>query len=135
MSLDCGVLPAWRSAHQGQSLRARTLMAVTDAGEVVASAYAAAYISDGSDQARQECFWGMLATHPEWRGRGLSLALGGGLLRQMREGFGFTRFYTGVVPGNMASEAVCRKLGQTTGSDSIVTTVDAAQLPGGRMTK
>ncbi|MEE4188693.1 MAG: GNAT family N-acetyltransferase [Roseobacter sp.] len=134
-ALACGVLPAWRSAHTGQALRSRTLVAVHGGSEVVASAYAAAYITGDSDRARQECFWGMLTTHPDWRGTGLSTLLGGSLLLQMRDEFGFSQFYTGVEPGNAPSEAVCSRLGLRTNGNRIVTLADATRLPGGRMTK
>lgn len=135
MSLACGVLPAWRSAHMGQSLKSRTLLAVTTSGKVVSSAYASSYMTDTSERACNDCFWGMLATHPDWRRHGLSLALGGRLFEQMHADFGFTSFYTGVQPGNAASEAVCHKLGLRTQGNSIVTIADASQLPGGRMSK
>lgn len=134
-SLACGVLPAWRSAHTGQALRSRTLIAVTPDGQVVSSAYATSYIVGTSELASNECFWGMLATHPDWRGKGLSVVLGSLLLEQMHKEFGFTRFYTGIEPGNTASEAVCSKIGLTMTSNRIVTVADASQLPGGRMTK
>ena len=77
----------------------------------------------------------MLATHPDWRGKGLSVVLGSLLLEQMHKEFGFTLFYTGIEPGNTASEAVCSKIGLTITSNRIVTVADASQLPGGRMTK
>jgi hypothetical protein len=53
----------------------------------------------------------------------------------MHQDFGFTAFYTGIETGNAASEAVCGKLGLRKTGNSIVTVADAAQLPGGRMTK
>jgi RimJ/RimL family protein N-acetyltransferase len=102
---------------------------------VVSSAYASGYITDGSDRAQRECFWGMLATDPDWRGQRLSVLLGGLLLQQMHTDFGFTDFYTGVEPGNAPSEAVCARLGLRKSGRSIVTFADARHVPGGRMTK
>lgn len=133
--LACGVLPAWRSAHTGEALRSRTLVAVAPDGKVVSSAYAASYITGTSALAMAECFWGMLTTHPDRRGQGLSVILGRVLLEQMHKDFGFTQFYTGIEPGNAASEAVCSKIGLVRTSNRIVTVVDPNQVPGGRMTK
>ncbi len=134
-SLACGVLPAWRSAHTGQVLRSRTLVAVTPDGQVASSAYATSYITGTSALATSECFWGLLNTHPDWRGKGLSVILGSMLLAQMHKDFGFTQFYTGIEPGNAASESVCSKIGLRKSDNRIVTVADASQLPGGRMTK
>jgi len=134
-SLVCGVLPAWRSAHTGQALQARTLVAVTPNGQVVSSAYAARYINGTSALANSECFWGMLTTHPDWRGKGLSVLLGRMLLDQMSKDFGFTHFYTGITPGNVPSEAVCSKIGLVHSGNHLVTMADPARVPGGRITK
>jgi hypothetical protein len=135
MALDCGVLPAVMSVHCGTLFPARTLLAVTDEGAVVSAAVAMAYLHDGSDLGRQEAFWGMLATDPVWRGHRLSLLLGAQVMLDIHHAFGFTTFYTGVEAGNVASEAVCTRVGLEPRGDAIMTATDPRQLRGGRMTK
>jgi RimJ/RimL family protein N-acetyltransferase len=77
----------------------------------------------------------MLATHPEWRGARLSLLLGAHALAAMMERYGFTRVFTGVEPGNAASEAVCTRVGLTPVGTSTLGVADPTVLTSGRMTK
>jgi RimJ/RimL family protein N-acetyltransferase len=76
----------------------------------------------------------MLATDPERRGQKLALILGALAMQQMHQRFGFASFMTGVQPGNAPSEAVCRASGLQDRGRAILTVVDSAVLPGGKLT-
>jgi RimJ/RimL family protein N-acetyltransferase len=83
----------------------------------------------------REVWWGMLATHPDRRGEKLALVLGAMAMIDLHDRFGITRFFTGVAPGNSASQAVCARMGLSVEPFSVLSLSDPAQLPGGRMTK
>jgi RimJ/RimL family protein N-acetyltransferase len=53
----------------------------------------------------------------------------------MMERYGFTRVFTGVEPGNAASEAVCTRVGLTPVGTSTLGVADPTVLTSGRMTK
>lgn len=133
VSLACGVLPI-----SGAVLRAATrpgtgFVALDTNGRPVACSAAAAYLHPEADGG--ECWWGMLATDPARRGQRLALRLGAEALLDITERFGFTRIFTGIEPGNAASESVCARMGLAPEDRSVIATVDPAQLAGGRMTK
>lgn len=133
VALDCGVLPPAGSVLRGMTIPGLGLVALDRAGRPVACAGAAAYTH--RDFADPHCWWGMLATRPERRGERLALVLGAMAILDMRERYGFRSFYTGVQPGNAASEAVCTRMGLHHDGFSIINVVDPAQLPGGRLTR
>lgn len=135
MALGCGVLPPSAGLLAGQVKPGLTLLAVTAGGRVVSCAAAVAFLNDRHPDAGLECWWGMLATDPEWRGQRLSLILGARVIREMADGHGFCRFFTGVEPGNAPSEAVCTRLGLKNTDLSILGIADTSLVPGGRMTK
>jgi RimJ/RimL family protein N-acetyltransferase len=110
-------------------------MAKTSDGRVAACAAAASLLHPEHPDGASTCWWGMLAVHPEHRGQALSLTLGAMAMLRMREVYGFTTFFTGVTPGNTASEVICRKLGLAHEGRSIVALADPALLPDGQMTK
>lgn len=134
VALACGVLPPAGAVLRGVAKPGLALVAVDAGGRAVACAGAAAHLHADHPEGRQECWWGMLATDPSRRGARLALILGAMSLLEMQARHGFTRFFTGVVPGNAASEAVCRRIGLTPAGTSTLSTADAALLPGGRMT-
>lgn len=55
-------------------------------------------------------WWGMLCTHPNHRGKGLSKILGAMTIHVMADRYGATSFYTGVRRDNRVSQAVCARL-------------------------
>jgi len=81
MALGCGVLPPSLDALTGQIKPGLTLLAVTPEGQVVSCAAAVTFLNQGHPDAGIECWWGMLATDPEWRGQRLSLILGARVIR------------------------------------------------------
>jgi len=135
MALGCGVLPPSHDALTGQIKPGMTLLAVTPEGQVVSCATAVAFLNRGHPDAGVECWWGMLATDPEWRGQRLSLILGAKVIGEMAYRHVFSRFFTGVEPGNAPSEAVCTRLGLNDTDFNILSISDASLVPGGRMTK
>ena len=135
MALGCGVLPPALEALTGQVKPGMTLLAVTAEGHVVSCAAAVGFLNSQHPDTNVECWWGMLATDPDWRGQRLSLILGARVIQEMAQQHGFRRFFTGIEPGNAPSEAVCKRLGLSDTAFSILGIADASLLPGGRMTK
>lgn len=135
VALPCGVLPPAGAVLRGQARPGLALIARDRDGTPVACAGAAAYLHEDHPLGRTECWWGMLATHPARRGQRLALILGAMVLREMQDRYGFARVFTGVAPGNTASEAVCRRMGLAPADTSTLSVADASLLPGGRMTK
>lgn len=134
-ALACGVLPPSLAVLSGQAQPGVCAMLVNGAGDVVACAAAASFLHPDYPMGRDICWWGMLAVHPDHRGQGLSLPLGAQAILAMNEQFGFTSFFTGVEPGNSASEAVCTKMGLHLTKRCTIGVADPALIPGGRMTK
>lgn len=135
VALTCGVLPPAGAVLRGQSKPGLGLVALDAAGKGVACAGAASYLHPDHPEGRRQCWWGMLATLPERRGARLSLILGAMALLDIQERYGFTEIFTGIEPGNTASEAVCTRLGLHPEGTHVLSVADPAQLPGGRMTK
>lgn len=134
VALSCGVLPTAGSMLRGVTRPGLSLVAVTDAGQPVACSAAAAHAHPSDPEFGREAWWGMLATDPDHRGKRLALTLGAMAMVEMHDRHGFTRFMTGVVPGNAASEAVCAKCGLADRGQRIFTVVDPSALAGGKMT-
>lgn len=135
VALACGVLPPAGAVLRGQSRPGLGIVALDPAGRGVACAGAAGILHPDHPDGRRQCWWGMLATLPERRGARLSLLLGAMALLDMQARYGFTEAFTGIEPGNNASEAVCARLGLVPEGTHVLNVVDPAQLPGGRMTK
>lgn len=53
----------------------------------------------------------------------------------MNTRFGYTRVFTGIEPGNAASESLCARMALGPDGTSVLSVADASQLPGGRVTK
>lgn len=134
VSLACGVLPPAGGALRGLDKPGLALLAVDEQGRGVSCAAAASYLHQDHPLARQ-CWWGMLATIPDRRGQRLALLLGAMAMLEARDRLGFTEVFTGVEPGNAASEAVCARLGLRRETCSVLGVADPSLLPGGRMTK
>ena len=134
VSLGCGVLPIAGSVLRGQTKPGVGLVALDAMGHPVSCAAAAGFAHPDDPKLGAQCWWGMLATNPDRRGQKLALILGAMAITQMHKRFGFASFMTGVQPGNAASEAVCRTSGLAPRGRVILTVVDAAALPGGKMT-
>lgn len=134
LSRTCGVLPPAGAALRGTGIRGLALLAIDAEGKSVSCAAAASYLHVDHPLSRQ-CWWGMLATHPERRGQRLALILGAMAMLEARYLLGFDEIFTGVEPGNAASEAVCAKLGLAPEEHSVLGVADPQLVPGGRMTK
>jgi hypothetical protein len=134
LSLACGVLPPAGSVLRGVTRPGLALVALDAAGRAVSCAAAVAYFQGDHPKVTQ-CWWGMLATLPERRGQRLALILGAMAMLAARDRFGFTSVFTGVEPGNAASEAVCGRLGLAREPLSVLGVADPGLLRGGRMTK
>lgn len=135
VALACGVLPPSGAVLRGRTRPGLALLATDRAGRPVACAGAASYLHPDHPMGRTQCWWGMLATHPDRRGERLALILGATALREAQARFGFSQVFTGVEPGNAASEAVCRRMGLVPADTSTLSVADASLLPGGRMTR
>lgn len=135
LCLACGVLPPAGAALRGSARPGLALVAVDGEGVAVSCAAAAAYLHADHPLGRRQIWWGMLATRPERRGQGLALTLGAMAMLEARERFGFAEVFTGVEPGNAASEGVCARLGLAREPFSVLGAADPSLLPGGRMTK
>lgn len=133
-ALDCGVLPPVLTVLSGKTQPGVCAMACDAEGDVVACAAAAAFLHPDHPLGGVECWWGMLATRADHRGRSLALILGAQAMCRMHDNFGFTRFFTGVEPGNRPSEAVCARMGLARDGMSILALTDPGLLHGGRMT-
>lgn len=134
ISLTVGVLPISGAVLRG-TLRPGLGIVALDAGGRAVSCAAAAGFANSRSPYGDMAWWGMLATHPDRRGERLALILGAHALREMQRRHGYRRFFTGVQPGNAASEAVCAKCGLAPGETSIVTVIDPAAVEGGKLTK
>jgi hypothetical protein len=134
VALSCGVLPIAGSMLRGQTRPGVGLVALDANGRAVCCAAAAAFARDDDPKRGDQCWWGMLATDPDRRGQKLALILGALAMQQMHQRFGFASFMTGVQPGNTPSEAVCRASGLEDRGRAILTVVDSAVLPGGKLT-
>jgi hypothetical protein len=135
MALDCGVLPPSFAVLSGTARPGAACFAMEPSGRVVSLAGAAAHLHADHPDGGTECWWGMLATRVDRRGARLSLLLGAHAMVAMADRYGFTRVFTGVVPGNAASEAVCARVGLVPAGTSIVGAADPTVLSSGRMTK
>ncbi|MEM6887473.1 MAG: GNAT family N-acetyltransferase [Pseudomonadota bacterium] len=134
-ALGCGVLPPSLAPLSGETQPGVCQMLLDGQGTVVACAAASGFLSSMHPDHLKTCWWGMLAVDPAHRGKGLSLWLGALALLDMNSRYGFSDFFTGVEPGNLASEAVCTKAGFAREDDFIVGVADPGLVPGGRMTK
>jgi RimJ/RimL family protein N-acetyltransferase len=105
-----GVLPAAGEVLRGETHCGVCFFAVGEGERVAATAGAVMRNHPASDWA-DTAWWGMLATHDDWAGRGLALWLGALALVAMADEFGTKRFYTGVRSDNAPSQGLCRKLG------------------------
>ncbi|MEM8554541.1 MAG: GNAT family protein [Pseudomonadota bacterium] len=134
LALDCAVLPPAGAVLRGVDRPGLALLAITDSGEPVSCAAAAGFLHPDHPKAHQ-CWWGMLATAPRHRGQRLALILGAMAMLEARDRLGFREVFTGVEPGNSASETVCEKLGLLPEDHSVIGVADPGLVPGGRMTK
>ncbi|MEM6276634.1 MAG: GNAT family N-acetyltransferase [Pseudomonadota bacterium] len=131
---SCDVLLPNVAVLDGSLKPGLALLATNEDGEGVACAGAASFAHPGHPSLGKVAWWGMLATRPDWRGQGLALHLGAQSLIGFAADGDFTSLMTGIVPGNTASESVCRKLGLAPTGAHILTIVDAAALPDGKLT-
>ncbi len=135
VALACDVLPPSGAVLRGIARSARFIVAVDSNQAPVSCAGTSAICHPDHPLFGRQAWWGMLATADHRRGEKLALILGAMAMLDMRSHLGFQSFFTGVVPGNAPSEAVCRKLGLAPNGTSVVTVVDPVALPGGRLTK
>lgn len=135
LALSCGVLPPSGKVLRGLADPATCLVAQDKAGRVVSCAGASSFVQPDHPELGGQAWWGMLATHPDRRGERLALILGALALLDMRDRFGICDFFTGVEPGNSASEAVCTRMGLTVDTAITLSCADPQSLKGGRMTK
>jgi hypothetical protein len=135
MSLTCGVLPLAGETLRGRLGSAICLAAKDNSGKVVSCAAASTFAHRDHPTLAGQAWWGMLATHPDQRGRKLAVILGAQLIVEMNRQFGLTSFMTGVEQGNAPSEAVCSKMGLQPIDAAILGCADPQTLSSGRMTK
>lgn len=133
--LACSVLPPSLAVLSGDLQPGVCVMAVDGTGAVAGCAAGASYLHPQHPDGRTMCWWGMLAVDPKHRGQALSLFLGAQAIIEMNRRYGFSRFMTGVEPGNAPSEAICAKMGLVHDGRSILGVADPSRIPGGRMTK
>lgn len=131
----CSVLLPSLDVLTGRNQPGVCLMAVAPDGTVAGCAAAASFLHPQHADGKRHCWWGMLAVHPDHRGKAISLTLGAAAMMAMSDTYGFTEFFTGVEPGNAASEAICHKMGLAHEGRSILGMADPALVAGGRMTK
>lgn len=134
-AVSCGVLPPSMATLTGRLKPGLAAAAQDSAGRVVSCAASASIYHPEHADGRRECWWGMLATRNERRGERLSLILGAAVLLEMHKRHGFSAFFTGVEPGNKASEDVCRHVGFTLSDTSTLSVIDPTLIPAGRLTK
>jgi len=135
VALDLGVLPPSLDVFCSGLRPAKAAVLCDASGRGVACAAASGYLSPRHPDGGTECWWGMLATRESHRGARLSLRLGAEVMLAMQAAFGFTRFFTGVAPGNAPSLAVCARIGLVPEGRGTLGAADPSLLPGGRMTK
>lgn len=80
-------------------------------------------------------WWGMLCTHPDHRGQGLSKLLGARTMLAMAQRHGATSFYTGIRRENELSQAVCTRLGIRRTEYAVLMATDAEATGGGPLTR
>ncbi len=131
----CGVLLPSFAVLSGRTQPGICVMAIAADGSVAGCAAAASFLHSDHPQSKRECWWGMLAVHPDHRGKAISLILGAVAIVRMFDTYGFTEFFTGVEPGNRPSEAICSKMGLAHNGHSILGMADPKLLGSGRMTK
>lgn len=125
MSLEAGVLPAPGSVMRGAGPRGVFLYVEAPDGQILASGGACmAYHPDGPRA--DEAFWGMLATHQDWRGKRLGCWVGAQLIQNMADKFGSGGFSSGVKPDNPSSQAMCSRLGVEPSDNVYAGAVDPA---------
>lgn len=129
----CGVLCPAGSVMRGRTRPGVGIVAIEPRGRAVACAGAAAYAHRDHPVFGGQSWWGMLATHPDRRGARIALVLGAMAMIRMHDRYGFDDFFTGVQPGNAASEALCRRAGLSPDGASILNAVDPAALEGGKL--
>jgi hypothetical protein len=130
-----GVLAPAGSVLRGQTRPGLGIVALDAHGRAVSCAGAAGFCHPDHPEYAAQCWWGMLATHPDRLGESLALILGAMALIEMRDRYGFASVMNGVVAGNAASEGLCKRLGLSPDGKSVVSAVDALMVPGGRITK
>lgn len=134
LSIACGVMPVPGTAMRGQSRRGICLAAVDAAGKVVATA--SSYMSNHPESAHaNDAFWGMLATHEDWRGKGIAKVLGAHSIVWMWENLGARSFNTGITADNAASLAMCAKLGVTPSQWTFIGCMDPDAFGTGSITR
>ena len=95
---------------RGQILPGVCYVALNAEGQPVATA--SSYAMHAPKTPRDsEAFWGVLATHTDFRGLGLAGVLGARAIEYMWEKKGMRGFNTGIKSDNLASRAACAKLG------------------------
>ena len=110
LQMACGVMPVPGRIMRGIGRKGVCLYAETAAGEVAAAGASFQAYHPESDRA-DEAFWGMLATHPDWRGQRLACWMGAEAIRRMHRRHGINGFSSGVKADNAASQSMCRRLG------------------------
>ncbi len=130
-----GVMLLAGNVLRGISRNSAICVAQDATGRVVSCAASCQNIEIGHSMHGGEFWWGMLTTRTEARGARLSMALGARALLAAHERYGAERFFTGVQPGNAPSEAVCARMGFSKAPCNVISMVDAAALPGGKLTR
>ncbi len=107
---SCGLTTMPGDVMRGSVIPGINLIAVDTSGVPVATAASYAMHAPNTPRAT-EAFWGVLATHEDYRGQGLAGLLGAMAIEYMWENAGMRAFNTGIKAENLASQAACAKLG------------------------
>ncbi|WP_425044548.1 GNAT family N-acetyltransferase [Primorskyibacter sp. S87] len=134
MSSENGVLQPPGSVMRGDGPPGIILYVETDSGDVVATGGGFMAYHPQSDR-RDEAFWGMLATAPSWRGHRLARWVGAAAIRELTHRFGARGFSSGVKPDNLASQAMCTRLGVTRSDRVYAGAIDPELTGGGSPTR
>ena len=95
---------------RGHGPKGVMLYVETDDDQVVATG--GGYMAYHPDSPRHdEAFWGMLATHADWRGQRLACWVGAQAIQTLSDQYGARGFSSGVKSDNPSSQAMCTRLG------------------------
>lgn len=131
---DQGVMvPA---AHVMRGVTRRSIIMYVTAPDGRIGAIAGSVLPHHQDNAlASSAWWGMLCTHPDHRGCGLSKILGARTMLAMAERHGAISFYTGIRRENAVSQAVCTRLGVCRTEHVVLMAMDVEATGGKSLTR
>ena len=115
--------------------RLATIMYVTAPNGPIVSIAGSVLAHHRDSSLAASAWWGMLCTHPDHRGKGLSKLLGARTMLAMAKRHGATSFYTGIRRENAVSQAVCTRLGVHRTEYAVVMAMNVQAAGGGPLTR